>query len=99
MPFKKIGLAILCLVALTLASGLLAYAVGGAVSQIFTPITAVLLAVSLIALALPPLLGVVEVVASKNDNRYKILWGAAMLILGGLGMVLYFFMARKEMKE
>jgi len=98
MPFKKILLALIGLVAVTLASGIVAYILGG-IQQVSNPVTMGLVAVTLVAFALPPFLGALEVVTSKNDNRYKIIWSATMIILGGIGMVLYFFMARKDLKD
>ena len=49
-------------------------------------------------IALFPILGIVEIVTSKNDTHWKILWGIVCLVLGIYGLLAYLFIARKERK-
>ena len=44
------------------------------------------------------LLGIVEVLTSKKDTSYKIIWTLALFFLGIIGLVFYLFIGRKELQ-
>lgn len=48
--------------------------------------------------AILTILGIIEVITSKNGTGYKAIWALVMFFFGILGFAAYYFIARRDLK-
>jgi hypothetical protein len=103
VPFKKLAIATAGSIALAVLFIVLYIVlnafIGSSALSSFLAVSAMVLIILSGALAgLMPIFGVIEVLASKNDTAYKILWTLALFFLGFIGLAAYLLIGRKELK-